>query len=76
MLLIVAAAAVSAAHFTPQSGASSQATATVRIVRATRVDFPGNGNHEGWSKDGGPKPRNTIVTTEAGPTPAQLIEFE
>jgi len=76
MWLFVAAAAASAAQFTPQSGASAQATATVRIVRATPVELHDNGNHEGWSKGGGPKPRDTMVTTKAGPAPARLIEFE
>ena len=76
MLLLVAAATVSAAQFTPQSGASAQATASVRIVRATPVDLHDNGNHNGWTKDGGPKPRTTVVNTESGPAPARLIEFE
>lgn len=76
LLLAAAVAAIPALSFTPQSGAVAQATATVRIVRPARIDFPGNGNHLGWLKDGGPRPRDTFVITPAGPTPARLIEFE
>lgn len=76
MLLLAAAAAASAMTFTPRTGAAAQATATVRIVRAVRIEFPGNGHHYGWFKSGGPKPRQAIVSTEDGPRTARLIEFE
>ena len=74
MLLILAAAAALAASPPPtpaRTGASVQAQAMVRIIRAVTVRL-GEGPLEGDA----PAARRTTVHTDAGPQAANLIEFQ
>jgi hypothetical protein len=70
MVLILAAALVSSppAH---AGGASAQATATIRVLRAVEIKFGSA------VKDGAPPARDSVVRTADGTLqPAKLVEFQ
>jgi hypothetical protein len=71
MLVLAAAIVASATSFTPRSGATAQASATVRIVSAARISFTA-----AQQPSDQPSPRDTTISTDAGPKPARLIEFQ
>ena len=71
MILAAAAAIAASSPATPGSAtrATAQATATIRIVSATRVRL-------GEQPPSGSALRRSTVRTAAGPLPARLIEFQ
>jgi hypothetical protein len=75
MLLLFAAATLASSPEPPPSitrtGATVQARAMVRIVRAVTVRLG-----EGPLNGDAPAAQQTTVHTDAGPQPASLIEFQ
>ena len=69
--LAIAAAIAAAQAWQPQSGATSQATATVRIVSGERVRFDAVGERA-MSQ---PTLRDTKVRIGGTEVPARLVEF-
>jgi len=69
--LALAAALAAAQSWQPQSGVTSQATATVRIVAAERIRF----DNPWRGRSAQPAFRETEVRIDGARIPARLVEF-
>src|SRR4051794_33243522 len=72
VMFLLAAAAIAASTPSAAPVVSVQATAMVRVISAVRVSFGEQQNDSNV-----PRPRLTVIMTgDAKPQPARLIEFE